>query len=534
MTVPFHRLDADFYQLSGEDAEQEHIAASGALSVAGLYANHGNETTHDNVVGDANHGLNTTAMAYRPHVSHAGSLATDVEYAGAPYTAVPASQAPQAAPLAIAPVLDPVATLLNFPLAGLTASALGQLGSSLGNAVGGNGNNGNNGQSGGNGTDGNDGNDGGHCATPPTPCDPPTPTHCGPGGGHHHGDTNITIVDIDTVVNHVTNVVTNVVNHLHGDDTLIDIDILNNETHTNTHLIDIDLGGVHHHGGDDNNIIDINLGGVHHTVGNDNDVIDLGLGGASHIGGDDNDLIDLGLSNSNHVAGNDNDVIDLGLGGASHIGGNDNDIIDLGLSNDSNVQGNDNDLIDLGLSNGNHVGGDDNDLIDLGLGDHGTTGGDDNDLIDLGLNNHGTTTGTDHDLIGLDLNLMDEGNDSHSGDVLGSDLDLLNDDALAGIDLSLGNLDLADVSLNGQSTSDHALLDLNQQGGDLLGQGCDGLLSDDLAIDMSFDNDLGTSLGQGDSSLLDGLGLNNDTSHLAANHGGGTVLGLQLGLGAWV
>ena len=212
-------------------------------------------------------------------------------------------------------------------------------------------------------------------------------------------------------------------------------------------------------------------------------------------------------------------MLDLGLGGGSHIGGNDNDLVDLGLLNHNNVTGNDNDVLDLGLFNNSNVTGKDNDLIDLGLGGSQQTGGTDNDFIDLSLNDTNEAAGGSHDFLGLDLDLMHDSN-------------------LAGVNLDLGNFDVAELSLNEQGASldlNLGIVDVHADTGNLLDPGhCEGLLTDDLNVDLGLHDVLNTGLGQGDNGLLDTLGLNNDTSHLAANHGGGTVLGLQLGLGAWV
>lgn len=508
MTIPPNHLNADLYQLTGEEAAQEHIAGSGALSVAGLYANHGSVAANTGFTTEAEVGLNQTAMAYRTPLTERNMNAPLAEnYYSSLIEAMQTSIEQNAAAGTVpTETSEQAESLFSLPESGLGAAALGQLGTLLGGS-GNNGTNGSNGNNGG-GSNGNDGQDGqdGNDAT----CDPKEPVDCTPSDHYHGGDTHITIIDIDTVIHSVTNAVNTRVHHTHSGGDWIVNNTVNNATNIVTHTTN------HLHGSDSitnniiNNISNLVSHSVNHAAGTT--LIDIDLGSSHHGIGNDPNLLDLNLGGAHHVIGHDNDLIDLSLGGSGHVGGNDNDLIDLGLSNDNHVAGNDNDLIDLGLGDSGHVGGNDNDLIDLRLFDHGTTTGTDNDLIDLSLNDHGTA-GADHDAVDLDLSLLDDG-------------------GLAGVDLGSGNLEVIDLSLNGTNDSSDALFDLHADTGSLLGQGCEGLLSDDLSVDLSMNEATGDVLGHADGALNDALGLPVDTSHLAGSSG--AVLGLQLGLGAWI
>lgn len=455
MNTTTQRLNSDLYQLTGEEQSLEHIAGSGNLSVASLYANHGSEQQRMAALAHEQN-LPFSSVMQMGTALPTGIAAPSFEQALGRMASAESNDTPSMLNLAPAGSVVGDGTSL---LANLDHSSnpnrldldfqnfSGSASSSVQTARDGtDGVNGTDGSSGFDGIDGTDGDPGD--GTPQT-------------DGPHPHLPHINITDI-----HVG---------LPG----LDINLLPGH---GTPLIDIDILGDQTVSGDDNNLVDLNILGGNTVTGNDNDLIDLDLIGHNYVGGNDNDGLDLDLLGHNTVVGNDNDVIDL----------------DLFSSN--NVQGND------------------------------------NDLIDLGLNDHSTNSGTDNDVIDLDLNLLDNGSSQPDGSqLIGLDVDLMNDNGLAGIDLSLGDQQLVDIGLNPADSGDsNALVDLSVVTGDLLGGSGDGLLSDDLNIDLGLNNPSGDDTLPDGGGLLDTLGLDASAPPVDSHGGGGTVLGLNLGLGAWV
>lgn len=493
------RLNADLYQPTGDGVLQEHIAASGNLSIAALFANHAQQATYgaphsseptDTSFSTSQGGFLPTAASATHGAWEQASLPTNL-LADTLSSLSQGAAATLGALGAPAGLLTPIAATPGSAAAAPSALSFFTSSSSSTSSVA----TATNGTDGTDGTDGSDGNNG-HCA--------PQGDHCSGGG-----DTTITI-DIDITNTSVTNLI-NLTN-------LIDIDITNTTLHAgdSTSLIDIGLISNTTVMGDDTTLIDIDLGGTHSITGNDNDLLDLGLGAHDSVAGNDNDLLSLNLLGSDTVGGDNNNLLDLTLGGNQVTGGNDNDLIDLNLLNEGTT------------------GGNDNNLLDLGLGSQHTTQGNDNDLIDLGLNDHGSQTGTDHDLIDLDLNLLDSTSDASEGtSAIGGDLNLLDGTDVAGVDLSLFNAPLVDVSSgSGPAEASDAPVSLDIGGLDELLQGDLSGAIDNLSLDANL-GDLGTGIGQGDSGLLDALGLGECNPIVNLDHGNGTVLGLHLSLSPW-
>ena len=344
------RLDAELYQLSGEDLALDHIAGSGHLSLAALYANHGSESVVQGVertrmpsptmdapppqnlapISNASSATETASLRIEP-VSEVEDTTLDI--ANLSENAPNALPTNPATKLPAAPE-QPMATLA-------TANPPGGGGDEAEPTL----VNGSNGQNGNDGNDGANGMDG--------------------QSGNGSQTTNITIIN---TTNHSTT------NH-HHETTLIDVgdtnltQVTHHLTQVTHHLLNVNLGGdtfIGNHPSNGGTLIDIDIFQPPGTPANGTSLIDLDLlGTGGNTGGNDNDLVDLDL---------------LGTGG--NTGGNDNDLVDL----------------DVDLLNDGGLGS-----IELGLAEH--------PLLDLSV--HGQDTSS-HAPMTLDIDLTSpSGNGEH-------------------------------------------------------------------------------------------------------------------------
>ena len=412
------RLDAELYQLSGEDLALDHIAGSGHLSLAALYANHGSESV---VQGVERTRMPTPTMDAQPPqnlapISNASSATETASLRIEPVSEVEdttldianlSENAPNALPTNPATKLpaapeQPMATLA-------TANPPGGGGDEAEPAL----VNGNNGQ---NGNDGSDGNDGANSMDGQS--------------GNGSQTTNITI--INTTNNSTTN-------H-HHETTLIDVgdtnltQVTHHLTQVTHHLLNVNLGGdtfIGNHPSNGGTLIDIDIFQPPGTPANGTSLIDLDLlGTGGNTGGNDHDLVDLDLlGTGGNTGGSDNDLVDLDLlGTGGNTGGNDHDLVDLDLlGTGGNTGGNDHDLVDLDvdLLNDGGLGS-----IELGLAEH--------PLLDLSVQGQDTSS---HAPMTLDIDLTSpSGNGEHcTPDLL---LGGLEADLSLEIDQLAGNLDL--------------------------------------------------------------------------------------------